>query len=115
MLELTYAVEPDVNRVFDGRELARQLIHHAYALLVPYAGSCPACTDDLFSVLANEVIEKAHGKARQEGGVLEGWTMAPGDDGPDKDAAIAAHLKAAKAETRRLLTAAGTDNIPHGH
>jgi hypothetical protein len=47
--------------------------------------------------------------------MFHGWTMAPGDDGPEKDAAIAAHLKAAKAETRRLLAAAGADNIPHEH
>jgi hypothetical protein len=52
-LEFTYHVEPDENGVFDGRELARQLIGNAYRLLVPYVKACPACTDSLFSAIAN--------------------------------------------------------------
>jgi hypothetical protein len=36
-LEFTIRVEPDENGVFDGRDMARQLIGNAYRLLlVPY-------------------------------------------------------------------------------
>jgi len=40
-LEFTIRVEPDEHGVFDGRELARQLIGNAYRLLVPYVRACP--------------------------------------------------------------------------
>jgi hypothetical protein len=56
-LEFTIRVEPDENGVFDGREMARQLIGNAYRLLVPYVSACPACSDNLFSAIANRTSE----------------------------------------------------------
>ena len=40
-LEFTYHVEPDENGVFDGRELARQLIGNAFRLACPLRESLP--------------------------------------------------------------------------
>jgi len=56
----TSAIEPDEHGVFDGREMARQLIGNAYRVLVPYVSGCPACTDNLFGVIANRTIEEIH-------------------------------------------------------
>ena len=59
-LELKFDVKADEHGVFDGRELAQELIGTAYRLLAPYVHACPACTDTLFTVIANRVIDQLH-------------------------------------------------------
>ncbi|MFF9554118.1 hypothetical protein [Methylobacterium fujisawaense] len=56
----SFEVEVDDDRVVDGRRHAATLIHQAYRLLMPYVGDCPACADQLFSVVANQIIEQIH-------------------------------------------------------
>ena len=72
MVELDFDVEPDANGIIDGRELARGMIEAAYALLAPYVNACPACTDALFSAVANGAIEDIH---RGGGGQVPGRIM----------------------------------------
>ena len=59
-LELKFDVKADEHGVFDGRELAQELIGTAYRLLAPYVDGCPACTDTLFTVIGNRVIDQLH-------------------------------------------------------
>ncbi len=96
MLELAFDIEPDGNGVIDGRELARDMIRAAYMLLAPYAEACPACTDALFSAVANGAIEEVH---REGGGNIPGRIMNVEAD-PD-----GARWRKHAAETRALTMA----------
>ena len=96
-LELRYKIEPDAHGVFDGRELARALIANAYRLLMPYVNGCPACSDNLFTVIANETIAEIH--EDEDTGIV----MAAGASAAQK----AAHFEEAKDETKELLARAG--------
>lgn len=60
MPEISYRIEPDQFGVFDGKQLAAALIADAWKLLASYAEGCPACTDTLFSYLANRELEELH-------------------------------------------------------
>jgi hypothetical protein len=111
-LEFTIRVEPDEHGVFDGREMARQLIGNAYRLLVPYVRACPACTDSLFSAIANRTIEEIHQADREEG-KLAGQIMST-RTGEERTAGEKAHLEAATAATLELLREA-TGAEPHEH
>ena len=55
MIELGYDGEADEWGVHDGVRLARQLVADAYRLLIPYAGACPDCTDELLRAIAGQV------------------------------------------------------------
>ena|SRR5438874_351488 len=107
-LEFTYHVEPDEHGVFDGRELARQLIGNAYRLLVPYVKACPACADSLFSAIANRTIEELHQEAREKG-TIGGFSMSA-RTGDERQAGVDAHLKSATAATAQLLREATGTN-----
>lgn len=111
-LEFTIRVEPDEHGVFDGREMARQLIGNAYRLLVPYVNACPACTDNLFGVIANCTIEEIHQADREEGR-LAGSIMST-RTGEERTAGEKAHLEAATAATMQLLREAGAAAHEHG-
>jgi hypothetical protein len=110
-LEFTYHVEPDENGVFDGRELARQLIGNAYRLLVPYVKACPACADALFSVIANRTIEELHQEAREKGS-MGGFSMSA-RTGDERQPGVDAHLEAATPATIDLLREAGAMHEQH--
>jgi hypothetical protein len=112
-LEFTIRVEPDEHGVFDGRELARQLIGNAYRLLVPYVKACPACSDTLFSAIANRTIEEIHQDAREKGGKLAGSIMSA-RTGEERTAGEKAHFEEATAATIQLLREA-TGEEPHEH
>ena len=101
-LEFTYKVDPDEHGIYDGRELARQLVATAYRLLVPYVNACPACADTLFGVVANATIEELHEQGRERG-QLEEALMCILPHGAEWEAAEKAHFAAASAETARLL------------
>lgn len=102
MIELSFEVAPDEGGTIDGRELARHMIESAVALLVPYANKCPACTDALFSAIANAALRKAHAEG------LEGVLLTQGEPGtPERTRAEARHLAAAKESTRALIEAEG--------
>jgi hypothetical protein len=103
MLQIHLDIEPDEHGVFDGRDMAAQLIAQAYRLLVPYVDGCEACSDALFGSIANLVIEEAHEEARQSGGELPGGMYATGEAGDEKDARKAAHLHATQERTAELL------------
>jgi hypothetical protein len=111
-LEFTYRVDADEHGVFDGRELARQLIGNAYRLLVPYVAACPACADNLFGVIANRTIEELHQEARDKG-KLAGFFMSS-RTGKERDEGEKAHLAAARDATVELLREA-TGEAPHDH
>jgi hypothetical protein len=74
MTELRLPIAPDLFGVCDGREVARALITTAYRLLAPYAEGCPACTDRLFTQIANEVTHDACA-ATDTGGRIEGLVL----------------------------------------
>jgi len=112
-IEFTFAVEPDEHGIFDGRELARKFIGSAYHLLVPYVSACPACADNLFSAIANGVIEELHQEGRDRG-KLEGFFMSR-RTGPERDEGETAHLAAARAETVELLRKGDAQNHAHEH
>jgi hypothetical protein len=103
-LEWGYNIEPDEHGVFDGHRLARQLIIDAYRLLMPYVNACPACSDALFTVTANEAIAQIHEDE------VTGYVMAAGASAEQK----AAHFEEAKARTKELLARAG-EFAPHDH
>ena len=103
-LELKINVEPDEHGVYDGRDLARHLFFAAFNVLVPYAGACPACTDILFSELANEVMTDLHDRGRVEGQLPSAiYALSPDDSRDDR---IAAHLEAATAASAAILRVA---------
>jgi hypothetical protein len=106
-LELKFDVKPDEHGVFDGRDLAEQLIYVAYRLLVPYVNACPACTDSLFTVIANNVIENLH----HGDGMLPGTVYAKGE-GEERHKAETAHFNATVDRTRELLR---QGNATHDH
>jgi hypothetical protein len=103
-LEFTYHVDADEHGVFDGRELARQLIGNA----------CPACADKLFGVIANLTIEELHQDARDKGGRLAGFSMSS-RTGDERTAGVKAHLEAATPATADLLREAGAEAHEHGN
>jgi hypothetical protein len=111
-IELSYKIDPDEHGVFDGRDLARQLIGDAYRLLVPYVNARPACADNLFSVIANGMIDELHQQA-QEKGKLPGFFLTTGQDKQERTAAERAHLAAATDATAELLRQGGKQ--PHRH
>ena len=114
-LEFTIRVEPDEHGVFDGRDMARQLIGNAYRLLVPYVRACPACSDNLFSAIANKTIEEIHQADHEEGGKtrLDGSIMS-NRTGDERAAGEKAHFQAASTATAQLLREA-TGEEPHQH
>lgn len=99
-LELKFDVKPDTHGVIDGRELAKQLVSAAYRCLTPYVKGCPACADNLFSVLANAAIEEIH-RERDKTGRMPGGLYQFGDGG------IQAHFDGTVEITRALLEKAG--------
>lgn len=98
MLQLSYEIQPDEHGVYDGKELARELIMDAYRLLAPYVNACPDCADNLFSVIANEAIEEIH--RQKNNGKVPGIVMALPSAG---DEAKRAHYLAEEASTIALL------------
>jgi hypothetical protein len=113
-LQFTISVEPDEHGVFDGREMARQLIGNAYRVLVPYVSGCPACTDNLFGVIANRTIEEIHQADHAEGGKtrLDVQIMST-RTGEARAAGEKAHFQAASADIARLLREAGAQQHEH--
>ena len=73
-LEFGFEALPDEHGVFEGRELATQLIATAYQLLVPYAAACPAVADDLFSIISDRAIREQHEAARDRGRGCAGFS-----------------------------------------
>jgi hypothetical protein len=104
-MKLSYDIEPDENGVFDGRTIARELIRDAYMMLIPYVGGCPDCTDELFSIIANEEINTV-----QQFGMM-GVVMSAGEENAE---GVQKHLRAAQEETEALLGefAHGSDPRP---
>jgi hypothetical protein len=110
-LEFTFAVTPDEHGIYDGRELARQFIGSAYRLLVPYVNACPACSDNLFNVIADRVIEELHQRGRDKGG-MEGFFYSA-LKGEERDRGGQAHFAAATETTIEMLREAGATH-EHG-
>jgi hypothetical protein len=96
-IELRFDVKPDAHGVIDGRELARDLISAAYQCLTPYVRGCPACSDNLFTVLANAAIAEIH-RERDETGEMPGGLYRF-----DGDAGIQPHIDGTADITRALL------------
>jgi hypothetical protein len=105
-LELMYEISVDENGVFDGMELAEELIGDAYRHLAPYTRACPACTDALFTAIANKAIDEAHAAENLGGSIL---TTGEGDSG----ALFDAHREATFAKTKELLEKGGIDVHRH--
>ncbi len=101
-LNLEYDDVPCDNGVFDGVELAEQLINDAYKLLVPYAEACPACSDHLFTAVANEVLENIHGEAKEKdnNSILALYQV---ENEEEKKCAMEKHLERHQARTAQLL------------
>lgn len=99
IMRLDIHIAPTESGIIDGRILAHQLIKEAPAALSPYVGGCPACTDALFSIVANTAIAEQH-SAREKTGALPG-TLHQVRDVP-KDA-WHEHLQAAYRNVRAAL------------
>lgn len=102
-------IAPDENGIYDGREVARQLIRTAFQSLTPYVRGCPGCADNLFGLIANEALTELHDH-RDEDGNLEWklWTTpeaeaAAGADEAVGNHALDSHFKEAEDSTRALL------------
>ena len=109
-LEFSFQVEPDADGVYDGRDLARQMIAAAFRVLTPYVDGCPACSDRLFTRLANDVLATLHEEGARAG-TLEMALFATGTPGSaERQRREAAHLENATARTSDLLGQA-----PHDH
>lgn len=93
----SFAVEVDEDRVVDGRRHAATLIHQAYRLLMPYVGDCPGCADQLFGVVANQIIEQIH-EAGDPGVLLH---LGPQEE---RTAAQLAHLEREEFNTASMLS-----------
>jgi hypothetical protein len=104
-IEFTFKVEPDENGIFDGRELARHFVGSAYRLLVPYVSACPACADNLFSAIANGVIDQLH-REGSERGKMEGFFMST-RSGDERDAGERASERRTAAITNQPTSACG--------
>ena len=108
MLEMRYDIDPDEDGIFDGRDIARQLIKDAYELLATYAGetpeqgNCPACADELFSVVANQEIAALH-RLGKKIGRLPARSMLIARDEAQAVKDIENHVKATAAKTHDLL------------
>lgn len=100
-IELSYDIEPDEHGVYDGREVARQLIASAFQALTPYVESCPACSDDLFGAIANEVIAGLHDQGRDRGH-LPAQSYVGGDE-DTRVGRFVAHKADTTEQTYRLL------------
>ena len=111
-LQFTFAVTPDEHGVYDGRELARQFIGTAYRLLVPYVNACPACSDNLFNVIADRVIEELHRQGRDKGD-LEGFFYSI-LKGEERDSGAKAHFAAATETTLEMLHQGNATAHEHG-
>lgn len=97
-LQLEFDITPDEHGVFDGRELAGELIAMAYKLLAPYTESCPGCTDALFAIMARKTTDELY-REKEFNAPVQGVLMAK--EGVS-DEAKAAHLADAKASTQEL-------------
>jgi hypothetical protein len=98
-VEFHFDVVPDEHGVFDGRELAEQMIDLAYRALVPYVYACPGCSDTLFAAVANRAIARLH---CEDLGDHPSYLYATVTGKAGCDAEIA-HLKASTQRTLRLL------------
>jgi len=98
VFELKLSAEDDGDGVLGGRDAAEMLIDNATSLLVPYAGECPGCTEDLFCAIAEKVLAHHHAQPRTiDGGLGTGRFIAL-----DKDA-FDLHIKATQTRTDALL------------
>lgn len=104
MLSLEFDVTPDRHQAFNGLEIAEGLIGAAIRYLIPYARSCPACVDALFSVLANQQLANAHAEDFRRGTYL-----ALGKDEKTRAQAFEAHLAAMENTVRQLI------DLHHSH
>ena len=110
-LELKFDVKADEHGVFDGRELAQELIGTAYRLLAPYVHGCPACTDTLFTVIGNRVIDQLH---QHKGEALSGGFYYKGK-AEEREQGERAHLEAAHDSTLELLREGNAQHNPDDH
>lgn len=115
MVEIRFNVEEDQYGVFSGLDLAREMIADAYQLLATYVDGCPACADDLFTVLANQEMLALHGQQDENSEVPTLFLAAGGDEGTE---AVRQHLKAARAAVEALLQEQRDEwgwSSPHEH
>jgi hypothetical protein len=105
-LQLDFAITPDEDGVFDGRDLARGLVQAAYRLLVPYTHACPACTDAMFSAVANDAISEMLAEAKPTGTM-----MVNGDDPGHR--LFLKHREATYSKTESLLQKGGVQLHDH--
>jgi len=91
MIELNYDIEPDKNRVIDGRILAAKLIDDAYSLLIPYAAGCPQCTDELFTAISNIVLEQRVVEQDEEAFLESGRYFCAADTKEEQDTLFEKH------------------------
>jgi hypothetical protein len=105
-LQLEFTISPDEDGVFDGRDLARGLVQAAYRLLVPYTKACPACTDALFSAVANDAISEILAEPE-----LTGTMMVNGNDLDHKR--FLKHMAETQEFTESLLKKGGVQVHEH--
>jgi hypothetical protein len=92
-LEMHFKTGPDASGVVNGLDLAREMISDAYKLLAPYVKACAACTDDLFTAIANEEIAKLHAQREEEGRLPDMFLVFSGAEDKDALSAVDALLE----------------------
>lgn len=112
MLELSYDVQPDEHGVFDGLQMAEDLISNAAMFLAPYVNGCPACLDNLFSHLANHALEQLH-QTKKDSGEMPSMIFAIGE-GEQRHAGIRAHLESKHAVVQAILEKE-SGGVGHAH
>lgn len=114
MIELSYNIAPDAHKVIDGRDLAKALISDAYRFLIAYANGCPACTNGLFSAIANEAIDEewAH---MEDGRLRPGAFFCTAQSAEERAEFFTAHKEATKARTVALLEKGEENNSSAAH
>jgi hypothetical protein len=116
MVEINFTVEKDANGVFNGLDLARDMIAKAYQLLAAYVDGCPACADDLFTVLANQEMLALHRQQAETGAVPTLLLAAGGEAGQGE--AVRQHLQVMRANVEALLKEQREEwgwSSPHQH
>jgi hypothetical protein len=97
----------DGDGVFDGRDLAAEMIKEAYRVLLPYVAQCPGCAEALFTVIANQALDAVLDETMATKEVRTSAYFANEMLDEQADFALAEHVKATQDVTDALMRGAG--------
>lgn len=103
---LPHGIAPDEFGVYNGLEMARAIMAHAFSFVTPYVQGCPEHAVCLFHAIASETIQDLLAEAAAEGGLLRRIATIH-EPGPRGRALVDGHLAASVHETLRLMQRMG--------